>query len=40
MIARFVGDAKIVSGVIRPDGTGALVGEEGGRVHVLALAGA
>lgn len=39
-IARFVGDAKIVSGVLRADGAGALVGEEGGRVHVLALVGA
>lgn len=39
-IARFIGDAKIVSGVVRLDGAGALVAEEGGRVHVLALAGA
>lgn len=39
LVARFVGDAKVVSGVLRPDGQAALVGEEGGRVHVLALAG-
>lgn len=38
-VARFVGDAKVVSGIVRPDGEGALVAEEGGRVHVLALAG-
>lgn len=40
VLARFVGDAKIVSGQIRADGRGAIVGEEGGRVHVLELVGA
>lgn len=38
-VARFVGDAKIVSGALQPDGRGALVGEEGGRVHALELLG-
>lgn len=39
LLARFVGDAKIGSGAVRPDGAGALVGEQSGRVHVLALVG-